>query len=129
MKNLKFRVWDKRFEKMDYGRGDLLLRVNNEDFSEVMQYTGIEDKNGTEIYEGDIIEIQGIFSSPDYPYDEFEELDKRFVVAFKDGCFYLKEPNIKGVWCYFEHLVSQFDRYNSIKVIGNIYENSELLKE
>lgn len=75
----------------------------------VMQYTGRNDKNGNEIYEGDILENRG---SP-------------FVrVEFRKGCFYLINDERNVEWSksfdgvYFPHY----------KVVGNIYENPELLE-
>lgn len=80
----------------------------------LMQYTGLKDKNGKEIFEGDICVL-------DYSlYDEYEDEDEfgnekfKFVVEFEDGSFWN--------WC--EDLTS--DR---CEVIGNIYENPNLLKQ
>ncbi|WP_428743202.1 YopX family protein [Tenacibaculum sp.] len=55
MRELKFRAFDKRFKKMDFGGGDLLLRINSDDFSEPMQFTGLQDCKENDIYEGDIL--------------------------------------------------------------------------
>ena len=56
-RELKFRIWDK--EDMDYiGLVSVIFGNENKllDNQVVMQYTGLNDKNGKEIYEGDIIE-------------------------------------------------------------------------
>jgi uncharacterized phage protein (TIGR01671 family) len=72
--------------------------VNNEEF-ELMQFTGLKDKNGKEIYESDILE---------YPHREVN--DDR-VVTFIDGGFMLTHINGQRFWPY------------DNEVIGNIYEN------
>jgi hypothetical protein len=80
---------------------------------DIMQFTGLLDKNGKEIYEGDIIKIL------DHPIlkDEIAE------VTFCKGAyvlFWIKDP---------ESLMEELNNYcrGSI-IIGNIYENKELLK-
>ena len=76
------------------------------------QYTGLKDKNGKEIYEGDMLRI--------------DKEDYKYIVKFYDGCFV-------GVNKYDEHYEQAKILGNLFalerEVIGNIYENSELLKE
>lgn len=124
MREIKFRVWDKESESMlqdvstwtdDYT--DMLNTtinyIKNEGECELMQYTGLKDKNGVEIYESDLLDI--------------EEYGKAKVI-FIDGAFmaeWLHED------CYSMEL-SQITWKNRNKkdlfeVIGNIYENKELL--
>lgn len=98
---LKFRAWDKRFNKMDFGRGDLLLRVND-DYSDVMQFTGLQDKNGVDIYEGDIDSEGCIFE-----YD-----------VQMGGWFRMK--NFEGTqW----HAQSVIKGRLPFLIVGNIYKN------
>lgn len=81
----------------------------------VGQFTGLKDKNGKEIYEGDICRLG--FSYCD---------DKIGVVYFKDGCFYVDDKHPLGnlpLWSFRE------GESNIIEVIGNIHDNPELLKQ
>jgi len=84
---------------------------------ELMQFTGLTDKNGKEIYEGDIYK----------PSDSFivEWTEKVVgIIEFKNGSFIGVYRNKKG-----EILDSELYMQGTIEVIGNIYENEDLLKE
>jgi len=70
----------------------------------IQQYTGLKDKNGKEIYEGDIVEIG----------------DRKKEVIFNIGMFYIDEN--------YGDIVPISEVDNIIKVIGNIFENPELIK-
>jgi uncharacterized phage protein (TIGR01671 family) len=74
----------------------------------LMQYTGLKDKNGVEIYEGDVVEAKGYYQDKyiiEWVYDGWEIFDG------KDG------------------VVADFDEWEKLEVIGNIYENPELLED
>ena len=75
----------------------------------LMQSTGLKDKNGVEIYEGDVIR----FILGDYNIREYVE-----EVVYSDGAFWC------GNWLLFDAKMNDDD----LEVLGNIYENPELLE-
>jgi len=105
--DLKFRAWLYIDGTMQYESIFGAEKFGGRD-CEIMQYTGLKDKNGKEIYEGDIIVTR--LNSPD-------NNEESLVVEFADGSFKLKKEN---TYYYFPFLLN-------VEVIGNIYENPELL--
>ena len=96
-------------------------KINNED--EWLEFTDLKDKNGKgkEIYEGDVVE---------YDYNEFYE-KARSVVVWEDGLFMFRPVALikkgKIEWRPNGGYCTSYINENC-KVIGNIYENKELLK-
>lgn len=76
---------------------------------ELMQFTGLLDKNGTEIYEGDIMQF----------YDKVNEKNVALPVIFDDGQWLMDDGNWK---------LYLYENKKIVEIIGNIYENTELLK-
>ena len=127
MREIKFRAWlkeDKKMvnvETMDFTDKSIqylkkseiinayILRRESFDDVELMQYTGVKDKNGKEIYEGDIVIL-----------NDAEE-ESRCVVKYKYGSYILVDGDLR------ENLSNVEDRF--LEVVGNIYENKNLLEE
>ena len=122
----KLRAWDKQDERMSYGeveyfddsinyRFDHFCTEADEDV-EFMQSTGLKDKNGVEIYEGDVINYRNSFRNPMTGSGSLS-INRDFKIIFKDGEFKAKgfDIRLKNILSYSE-------------VIGNIYENPELLE-
>ena len=85
----------------------------------LMQYTGLKDKNGKKIYEGDIIE-------------HVPRFETRYKIKFLTSGFYIC-PLGKNFGHYFASLFAGHDEKTnsceSLEVIGNIFENPEFLNE
>lgn len=121
MKNrFKFRHWDKRINKMFYPeRNDSFgYYVNNSDIIETMQSTGLKDKNGKLIYEGDIVQFYN---------DDFLQTMK---IVWDDDELDFKAIGLKkSVECYGQDFLylGYIKKEDSLEVIGNIYQDN--LKE
>jgi uncharacterized phage protein (TIGR01671 family) len=127
MREIKFRAWDKERNRMlefglfdlDCGQWDTEIGSIN-DFP-IMQYTGLKDKKGKEIYEGDIIKIDYEDCWDTEEKGKVEEVGRLSV----DGCFpfnYTSKSDDPG-----DTDIHPYHR-ETAEVIGNIYENPELLK-
>jgi len=125
MRELKFRAWDKFNGIMTYQKNNsftqrYLFFREMADYEhsgngiEYMQFTGLKDKNGKEIYEGDI--IKGFEYNPKAP---------KFDVTFKNGCFCWGDEPLG--YDFENHDVNwKPEKSNPEKwatIIGNIYEN------
>ena len=110
-REIKFRAWDTETKEMSY---DFLsknwLKVCIESpYVELMQYTGLKDSNGKEVYEGDICQ---------------DSLGWVFVVEWDNDCsrFIGRQHKPRG-----DTYICYINREPKVTIIGNIYENPSLL--
>lgn len=129
-REIKFRAWDKQNKKIVDSFIEFVKNNGNNvmsetvvernypdgafDIGDVMQYTGLKDKNGKEIFEGDIL----VFGN-----------NNPIEVSFDNGCFNVFEEPLG--WNF-----DEVEDFNPIKtdfkyceIIGNIHENPELLNK
>ena len=96
-------------------------KPSEHDVCPVMQWTGLVDKNGVKIWEGDIVRDTWRTNNPyGYSPDDWDDKDRTLVVSFSDGRFNLEtETGDGGQYC-----VEGFSR----EVIGDVYTTRDLLK-
>lgn len=128
----RYRVWDKQTERMhivsgiDFNDG-LVSSVNiwhegwpwvlEPDEIALMQSTGMKDKNGVEIFEGDIVAVEN------HPFQRKEDSSAGMEI---EGDYVVGWNQHDLTWCAGDLLLARLKPY--VRVIGNIYENSELLE-
>ena len=129
MREIKFRAWDET-EKHMYNWENLLnqnlkniFTIPEECGYNIMQYTGLKDKNGKEIYEGDIIEF-----SYDMFVGNFDTFVAKGKVVFEEGAFYVEVFENERTTKDEAYLLYSIN-LDTIEVIGNIYDNPELLEK
>jgi uncharacterized phage protein (TIGR01671 family) len=131
MREIKFRAWFSKKNEMVLQVGvfpthrnaptysissdGVMVRPDAPDII-LMQYTSLKDKNGKEIYEGDIVKKYGLLSQDDPAYGFYEPT---YTMVYMESCagFGLQLHNPKEI------LVPT---YLELEIIGNIYENPEL---
>jgi uncharacterized phage protein (TIGR01671 family) len=134
---IKFRAWNHRYKKMfdvthldmsssevmtgyvdfEGNEGDVWDAIfDGKDYT-LMQYTGLKDKNGKEIYEGDIVRYKERMDD----HGEVQTLEAKVFYSEEYGSFFM--GGLVGWNTFHDNSL-----YDVPEIIGNIYENPELLK-
>lgn len=125
----RFRAWLKKEQKMDndvdhiswledelYCIGDGITYMVSAEDLELMQSTGLVDRDGKEIFEGDILCDEGIEQESEFVY---------VTVSYREGMWVCDQ--ITDELCGYGGALNEFN--NDYSIIGNIYENPELLED
>ena len=145
MREIKFRAWHGKVMRYYYLRGfleagkclvfhenfhdelvdDYFYLPENKFNGEIMQFTGLRDKNGLEIYEGDVVECdyREISTGKRFPLRGCVEWDNA------SCCYICKSDNGKEDFVLGVILGDPRDPVEIFTAIGNIHENADLLKE
>ena len=110
-REIKFRAWfcnGIESEMMSGTNAQIFKWIEEGQPITPLQYTGLKDKNGTELCEGDIINVSGHLS----------EIQCERYLSFYFWCEPLKE------FCSLAYLVG----YKGFEIVGNIHENPELME-
>jgi uncharacterized phage protein (TIGR01671 family) len=142
MRDFKFRAWVPEVNMMipykylnleledgyggvkDISIYDVLKDVENQVTSnfELMQYTGLDDKNNKNVFEGDIVELDSHCYDGDYG-EHYRNFNGLFRVEYDDGiagfCLTRINGNVDGWYL-------SIDSVKDLTVVGNIYENVEM---
>jgi uncharacterized phage protein (TIGR01671 family) len=121
MRDIKFRVWEKKKKRwaqvylfnIDVPAPGRIFIVKSNDDYEVSEFTGLLDKNGVEIYEGDIVKFN----------------NHTFEISFIGSAFIIHTLDLSISYTLFELIKEKPKFLEELEVIGNLYETPELLEK
>ena len=119
MREIEFRDYDCEAKVMRYFNLDQYDREEHNSYGNIMQYTGLKDKNGTKIYEDDIVVVRELHDGDDDAWVQTCGPAIPCIVSWDD---YYKRFDFKGC----RRIIHHSDHF---EVIGNIHQNPELIGE
>lgn len=148
MNNLKFRAWDKKLQKfgtvsnIDLEFEEVTFYTDDEEGLEIcqpfedveiMQSTGYKDKKGIEIFIGDIVKFPDLYGFYDFE-GGLTSVDGFNIASVVNKGSYITLDNFAGKDGFTERELENYEctfddlDFKNFEVIGNIYENEELLR-
>ena len=119
MREIKFRTWHKELKSMEHRLSFKSMSIIDRypEMYEVMQYTGLKDKNGKKIYERDVVTFFDNKCKKRISVIKWGKRKHGWVLKFYDKSFHAHDSKNR-----------YYALHKNVEVIGNIYENHELLK-
>lgn len=133
MREIKFRVWDEQFKRMSKKPEQIRLNIANGNVHgsrsggnvetwRLMQYTGLKDKSGIDIYEGDIVQVIGsdgyyVTAKVIYECGAFWFYAKNISLVFDEDC----DNMVMLGSMYIKH-GDGGDALDMVEVIGNVHQ-------
>ena len=140
MREVKFRAWDKKDKvvrdvvgmsfyhesvsvDIEYGK---YLQDDAKRF-ELLQYTGLLDKNGTEIYEGDLVDFNGLYEIR-FGKHGVPSLEDEQYVDMAHGFFFKAQHDMKDIEPFGMDMPLNEMYAKTCEVIGNVHQHGHLLE-
>lgn len=128
-RQIKLRAWDKKRKEWcrnivgncEYPSHITTLSIPENKNLDIQQFTGLLDRNGKEIWEGDIVKMYT-------PGNSSIPVEIKTAISFKEGSFIAVEMNRKTFLTLKDAITLSNDVKMGLEIVGNVYEHPELLK-